>query len=207
MRPALLFTALLLFAPAGAAAQSDAEPSTPPSESPTAPATETETETDTAPDPEPDSATDSDPDPDADSAAGSDSAADSEAEPEEELTHDERLFGIGQGSALSSALGVSTLVATVGALAGVIVLVTAQDQLDGCDALEASEPLEFGCVNRPEIAEQRDVGLGVTLALGAVALGLGVAWLVVALGEGDEPEAPRAACAPGLLGVACAGRF
>ena len=183
MRPALLFTALLLLAPAGAAAQSDAEPSTAPSESPTAPATET------------------------DSATAPDTAADSVAAPDEELTHDERLFGIGHGSALSSALGVSTLVATVGALAGVIVLVTAQDQLDGCDALEASEPLEFGCVNRPEIAEQRDVGLGVTLALGAVALGLGVAWLVAALGEGDEPEAPRAACAPGLLGVACAGRF
>ncbi|HBQ12252.1 MAG: hypothetical protein RLO52_02900 [Sandaracinaceae bacterium] len=98
-----------------------------------------------------------------------------------------------------------TVLATVAAAGSGIALITSQDQLSGCDELESADPPIFGCVNRPDIITQRDVALGLTVGLGVVALGLGVAWLIAALTErGDAPaEAAATMCGPGALGLDC----
>ena len=71
---------------------------------------------------------------------------------------------------------------------------------DECDAL--------GGLNCPTLESERDLGAGLTVALGLTGAALVVTGAVLAAtaGSGDESEA-SVRCLPSLGGVACAGRF
>lgn len=106
----------------------------------------------------------------------------------------------------SSALGVVTILAAVGAVAGITTWIEREDNVARCAAYELEEPRHRACLNVAAIRDQRDVGVGLTVGFGALTAGAAIAWAVVAA---TSPSAePRAfACAPGLLSIECAGRF
>lgn len=109
----------------------------------------------------------------------------------------------------SGALGALTLVSVVGLVTGIGIWVERQDVLAACDRFEAMG--DRGCVNYPSIAGQRDVGIGLTIALGTLSVGSALAWILVAT-QGSAPprsEASEASvqCVPGVLSLSCAGRF
>lgn len=112
------------------------------------------------------------------------------------------------GSSASGALGIVTILSLVGTLTGVAIWVERSDALGLCARHRLEDPPTRGCINEGTIQEQRDVGIGLTLGLGALALGAGVAWVLVATLSGPrEPTEASVRCAPGLGSFACVGTF
>lgn len=111
-------------------------------------------------------------------------------------------------SPAAAVLGTSTVLFGVVTAASFGYFLDRTGQVDTCAAAEAFEESERGCVNRRLIEGQQEVGLGLFIgALSAFAV-LATIWAVVAAtDEGDDAQAVRVRCAPGLTGLACAGQF
>jgi hypothetical protein len=85
-----------------------------------------------------------------------------------------------------------------GAVLSAIWWVNRSSELDGCD-----DP-KFFCPNKSAVTTQRTVAIGLTVALGAGALGTLIYGLIVN-GKNDQEKA--LACVPGLTGASCRLRF
>lgn len=107
----------------------------------------------------------------------------------------------------SSALGVVTILAAVGAVAGITTWIEREDNVARCAAYEIEEPRHRACLNVAAIRDQRDVGIGLTVGFGVLTAGAAITWAVVAATSPSSAEPRAFACAPGLLSIECAGRF
>jgi hypothetical protein len=85
-----------------------------------------------------------------------------------------------------------------GAVLSAIWAINRNSELDGCD-----DP-KFFCPNRSAVTTQRTIAIGLTVALGAGAIGTLIYGLILN-GKSDQEKA--LACVPGLTGASCRLRF
>jgi hypothetical protein len=85
-----------------------------------------------------------------------------------------------------------------GAVLSLIWALNRNSELDGCD-----DP-KFFCPNKSAVTTQRTIAIGLTVALGAGAIGTLIYGLILN-GESDQEKA--FACVPGLAGASCRLRF
>ena len=113
----------------------------------------------------------------------------------------------------SSVLGTTTVLSGIGTLISLAFAVERADIVGQCDGFARETAPTRGCLNEGVVRTERNIAIGLTIGLGVVAVGAGVAWLLVVLGsshdedEDDDPTEARVTCAPGLLSIGCAGRF
>ena len=110
-------------------------------------------------------------------------------------------------SGASGALGLTTVLAAVATAASLGFWLEREDNVGVCARYAMDEPPTLGCLNTAAIRDQRDVGIGLTIGFGALTIGAAIAWAIVVATTPAPPAETGFTCAPGVLSVACAGRF
>jgi hypothetical protein len=85
-----------------------------------------------------------------------------------------------------------------GAVLSAIWAINRNSELDGCD-----DP-QFFCPNKSAVTTQRTIAIGLTVALGAGAIGTLIYGLIL---NGESGREKALACVPGLTGASCRLRF
>lgn len=110
-------------------------------------------------------------------------------------------------SGASSALGLVTVLGAVATAASIGVWLEREDNVGVCSRYAMEDPPTLGCLNTSAIRDQRDIGIGLTIGFGTLTIGAAIAWAIVATTAPQPPAQTGFTCAPGVLSVACAGRF